>query len=84
LLDGWALNISRGGLRVILEETVEPGDEVEVTLLDGSGNDGPSSGSVQVGHVVWVQEESDGVVAGIAFAVATPSSPPPPNPAPGG
>jgi hypothetical protein len=80
LLDGWALNVSRGGLRVILEEKVEPGDDVEVTLLDGSANDGPASGRVQVGRVVWVQEEADGVVAGIAFA---PGEGPPPDPAPG-
>jgi hypothetical protein len=77
-LEGWALNISRGGLRVILEEKVEPGDDVEVALLDSSADGGPSSGSVHVGRVVWVQEEHDGVVAGIAFANATPSSPPPP------
>jgi hypothetical protein len=81
LLDGWALNVSRGGLRVILEEKVEPGDDVEVTLLDGPGDDGPASGSAYAGRIVWVQEEHDGVVAGIAFAKGqgpAPSEPPPP------
>ena len=32
VLEGWALNVSRGGIRVILEDKVEPGDEFEVTL----------------------------------------------------
>jgi hypothetical protein len=71
VLEGWALNVSRGGIRVILEDKVEPGDEFEVTLLGGSAGpesgDVPASSRVQRGCVVWVQEESDGVVAGIAF-----------------
>src|SRR5437763_12051742 len=34
--DGWALNVSRGGVRCILEEKVELGEEYEVTLgLEG-------------------------------------------------
>jgi hypothetical protein len=74
VLDGWALNVSRGGVRVILEDKVEPGDEFEITLLDTSdrteASDGPASGRAQRGCVVWVQEESDGVVAGIAFKTA--------------
>jgi hypothetical protein len=62
VLEGWALNISRGGLRVILEDKVELGAEFEVTLtIDGQG------GTPVVGRVVWVQEEPDGVVAGVEF-----------------
>jgi hypothetical protein len=65
VLEGWALNVSRGGVRVILEEKVDPGAEFEVTLsggIDVAGRPGP-----QVGRIVWVQEEPDGVVAGIEF-----------------
>ena len=62
--EGWALNVSRGGLRVILEESVELGAEFEVTMTgsDIRDEDGP-----RVGRIVWVQEEPDGVVAGIEF-----------------
>ena len=70
LLEGWALNVSVGGIRVILEDKVEPGEEFEVELLDpkaASGGEGPAIEGVQAGCIVWVQEESDGVVAGIAF-----------------
>jgi hypothetical protein len=62
MLEGWALNVSRGGVRVILEEKVELGSDFEVELGEGSG---PSTS--QPGRVVWVQEEPDGVIAGIAF-----------------
>ncbi len=70
LLEGWALNVSKGGIRVILEEKVEPGEEFDVELLDpkaASGGEGPEVEGPQAGCIVWVQEESDGVVAGIAF-----------------
>jgi hypothetical protein len=62
VLEGWVLNISRGGIRVILEEKVDPGTEFEVTLTTGSDPSSPMTG-----RVVWVQEEPDGVVAGIEF-----------------
>ena len=62
ILEGWALNVSRGGVRVILEEKVELGSEFEVTLSTGEDISAP-----QKGRVVWVQEEPDGVVAGIEF-----------------
>jgi hypothetical protein len=61
-LQGWALNVSRGGVRVILEEKVELGSEFEVEVGEGSG---PATS--QVGRIVWVQEEPDGVIAGVAF-----------------
>ena len=62
VLEGWALNISRGGIRVILEDKVELGADFDVTLTtDGT------TGTPVVGRVVWVQEEPDGVVAGIEF-----------------
>jgi hypothetical protein len=62
VLEGWALNVSGGGVRVILEVSVEPGAEYEVTMSDTSGAKAP-----QMGRIVWVQEEPDGVVAGVAF-----------------
>jgi hypothetical protein len=65
VLEGWALNVSRGGVRVILEENVEPGTEFEVTLSAGIDLLRPSV--LKVGRIVWVQEEPDGVVAGLEF-----------------
>ena len=62
VLEGWALNISRGGIRVILEEKVDLGTEFEVTM-----NLGEEPTTPVTGRVVWVQEEPDGVVAGIEF-----------------
>jgi hypothetical protein len=62
VLEGWALNLSRGGVRVILETRVELGAELEVSVLFGALPPTP-----QVGLVVWVQYEPDGVVCGIAF-----------------
>jgi hypothetical protein len=82
VLEGWALNVSRGGIRVILEDKVEPGDELDITFGDTSaapaeGPAGPVSTRTRRGCIVWVQEESDGVVAGIAFKNGGASSVPP-------
>jgi hypothetical protein len=59
-LDGWALNVSRGGVRVILAEKVTIGSVYQVALSTGADPVAACSG-----RVVWVQEEPDGVVCGI-------------------
>jgi len=64
-LEGWALNVSRGGVRVILEGKVDLGAEFEVTMTEGTGVNAPKTR--RMGRVVWVQDEPDGVVAGIEF-----------------
>ena len=56
-LTGWALNISRGGLRVILEENVELGAEFAIAI----GDEPPK----KRGRIVWIQEEPDGAIVGI-------------------
>ena len=61
--DGWALNISRGGLRALFEEAVELGEEYEITV----GDDSNGTALTRRGRVVWVQEEPDGVVVGFEF-----------------
>jgi PilZ domain len=66
VLEGWALNVSRGGLRVILEERVDLGAEFEITISEGSAE----GATLHCGRIVWVQEEPDGVVAGIEFRAA--------------
>src|SRR3954471_4892394 len=68
-LPGWALNESRGGIRVILEDRVELGHQYEVEM----GNDGGNR--TRRARVVWVQEENDGMIVGLEFV-----SEPPPTP----
>ena len=60
ILEGWALNVSRGGLRAILEEKVELGQKFDVALGTDDVMNRPS-------RVVWVQEEPDGVIVGLEF-----------------
>ena len=75
VLDGWALNVSRGGLRAILEDKVILGQKFEI----GVGTDEVIHRS---GRIVWVQEEPDGVIVGIEFTglSGTHKSVPPPPP----
>ncbi|MBW2529215.1 MAG: PilZ domain-containing protein [Deltaproteobacteria bacterium] len=71
-VDGWALNMSRGGLRAIVESPLEVGREFEIEL----GESGPK----RVGKIVWIQQEKDGAIVGVAFQdVERPSAPPPPD-----
>ncbi len=57
-IEGWALNVSRGGVRVILDEALQPGTQVRVAIGDQPPRDG---------RVVWVQEEPDGAIVGFEF-----------------
>ena len=74
-LSGWALNASRGGIRIILEDKVELGHEYDVEL------GGEGAGKARRGRVVWVQEEADGMIVGVEFVdqkgEGTPGSDPP-------
>jgi hypothetical protein len=73
VFEGWALNVSKGGVRVILEEKVGLGTEYDVVLTSAtvdagaSGCDSTKAPAHNVGRIVWVQEEPDGVIAGIEF-----------------
>jgi hypothetical protein len=73
--EGWALNASKGGVRVVLEEKVELGTEYDVVVGD------PDNGGTQTrGRIVWVQDEPDGTIAGVEYIGVSgehPSSPPP-------
>jgi hypothetical protein len=69
--EGWALNVSRGGVRAILEESVELGEEYEVTI----GEEGENPPLTRRGRVVWVQDEPDGVIVGFEFLMSTGAHP---------
>lgn len=75
VFEGWALNVSRGGLRAILEEKVMLGQKFAV----GIGSDEIIE---RTGRIVWVQEEPDGVICGVEFTglSGTHKSVPPPPP----
>jgi hypothetical protein len=75
-LEGWALNVSRGGLRAILEEKVELGQKFDVSI-------GSDEVIQRVGRVVWVQEEPDGVIVGLEFTSLSGTHKSAPPPAPG-
>lgn len=73
-LDGWALNISRGGLRAILEDKVVLAQKFDIRM-------GENESVHRAGRVVWIQEEKDGVIVGIEFTGMSGelrSVPPPP------
>lgn len=75
LLEGWALNVSRGGLRAILEDKVILGQKFDVSV-------GTDESIHRVGRIVWIQEEPDGAIVGIEFTglSGTHKSVPPPPP----
>lgn len=75
ILEGWALNVSRGGLRAILEDKVILGQKFEITI-------GAEDSLTRSARIVWVQEEPDGVIVGLEFTglSGTHKSAPPPPP----
>ena len=62
-ISGWALNIGRGGVRVIVESALNLAEEFEIHV----------GGETQAmhGRVVWLQEEPDGTIAGLEFTAVS-------------
>ncbi|MGC4091811.1 MAG: PilZ domain-containing protein [Polyangiaceae bacterium] len=56
---GWTLNISRGGVRAILEEKLTPGVEYEIVVGDAP--------TPRRAELVWSQEQADGQIVGLKF-----------------
>jgi hypothetical protein len=67
VIDGWTLNLSRGGARVVVEQAIEVGREYEVQI----GADAP----FRPGRVGWVRDEADGQIVGLQFLDAAASAP---------
>ncbi len=67
---GWTLNVSRGGLRVVVEDGLQQGAEYEVVVGD-SDNDAARTASV-----VWVKDAADGQIVGLQYVDSEGSSPP--------
>lgn len=67
-VEGWTLNQSPGGIRAVLEEPLELGAELEVAVGDREA---------RPGRIVWIQDEPDGAIVGIAFLDVDESPPGP-------
>lgn len=67
---GWTLNVSRGGVRVVVEDPVEQGAIYDVVIGDDTRS--------RRARVVWIQVQADGEIVGLQFLGAEGSVPPPP------
>jgi len=69
--EGWALNVSRGGIRAILDDDtgkVELGEEYAISVGDPEASPGkPGKAASKKGKIVWLQEEPDGFVVGVEY-----------------
>lgn len=61
--DAWSMNVSRGGLRVIMEDEVASGEEVDVIV----GEPGEPDHFRKASRVAWVQPEQGGYIVGLEF-----------------
>jgi PilZ domain len=61
LFEGWALNVNKGGMRIITEQPLKEGDIISVEVTSSGV---PYSGRARV---CWVREQADGVIAGLRF-----------------
>lgn len=57
-MEGWTLNLSRGGVRVVVDGAVVAGADYEVGIGDSVA---------RPARIVWVRDEADGQIAGIQF-----------------
>jgi hypothetical protein len=65
VVDGWALNLSRGGVRAIIEEPIALGAELMVAVGEAP---------LRAGRIVWIQEEPGGAIVGVQFIDADANS----------
>jgi len=73
---GWTLNVSRGGIRAIVEDPLVQG--MEYQLLVGGGGEGEEEAAVpRRASVVWLQDEADGQIVGLKYLDVEEGSDPP-------
>lgn len=68
LVHGWTLNVSRGGMRVVIDESLEVAREVTARL----GDEAP-----RPARVVWARDEGGGQILGLEFLRPRSESPAP-------
>ncbi len=64
---GWTLNVSRGGLRAVVEGELDPTLEYEVSVGEGP---------LRRACIAWSKGESDGQIVGLRFLDVDGSVPP--------
>jgi hypothetical protein len=64
---GWTLNVSRGGLRAVLEQALDPALEYQVEV-----GEGPTRRAC----IAWSKGEADGQIVGLRFLDVEGSVPP--------
>jgi len=69
-IDGWTLNISQGGLRAIVNDGMQVGEEFEFLMGEAEP---------RAVRIVWVRAEKDGAIVGVSFLDNDGSVPPPPK-----
>lgn len=68
---GWTLNVSRGGVRAIVEEPLIQGIEYQVIVGD------EATVAPRRASVAWLQDESDGQIVGLRYLDVEDGSMPP-------
>lgn len=74
-IQGWTLNVSRGGVRVVLEDPVVEGQDYDFLM-------GDADSSARKIRVVWLRQQADGEIAGLQFLDVDGSVPGPPDDTP--
>jgi hypothetical protein len=64
---GWTLNVSRGGIRAVLEQPLDPALEYQVEV-----GDAPARRAC----IAWSKGEADGQIVGLRFLDVNGSVPP--------
>lgn len=71
---GWTLNVSRGGIRAIVEDALVQGTEYQLSV----GGDGEEETAIpRRAAVVWLQDEADGQIVGLKYLDVEEGSDPP-------
>jgi hypothetical protein len=73
-LTGWTLNVSEGGIRLVLEDPVRIGEVFDLLIGENS--------EPKAARVVWVHNEPDGQIVGMQFVGSSKPPPSPSEPAP--
>jgi hypothetical protein len=64
---GWTLNVSRGGIRAVVEDPLDPNAEYDVLVGDAPA---------RKARIAWSRVEADGQIVGLRFLDVDGSVPP--------
>lgn len=68
---GWTLNVSRGGIRAIVEDPLSQGIEYQLSVGD------EETAVARRAAVVWLKDEADGQIVGLKYLDVEDGSEPP-------